>query len=214
MFSSIIDSIAGIFKKSHGDTHIHKSVSPMSVHISKDGSVVTIEHTKKIVAETTAAHKRDLPAVNIHSTVEKIHPNHYKTQNGKQVIDFIEKYCIDFRLGNAVKYLMRAGKKQNETFYDDINKAIWHINRYREIMIPIKIIDQGPDLTFRFEDHNQPTTLDIKSDLEIYDLKFLMIKEAIFMLATIDSIGGYEYRNTQLHKATDLLENQKYAATA
>ncbi len=204
MFSSIIDSIVGVFKKSHGDTHIHKSVSPMSVHISKDGSVVTIEHTKKIVAETMAAHKRDLPAVNIHSTIEKIHPNHYKTQNGKQVIDFIEKYCIDFSLGNAVKYLMRAGKKQNETFYDDINKAIWYINRYKEYCISYTS-ENGISVDFSKELHD---------DLAIYDLKYKMIAAAIVRLVYSTQELNNAASLCDINEALKLLEEQKTTAAA
>lgn len=38
------------------------------------------------------------------------HPSHYA--NGKiEVIDFIEDKNFNFHLGNAVKYICRAGKK-------------------------------------------------------------------------------------------------------
>lgn len=64
---------------------------------------------------------------------DKINPAHYKATDGSdyQVIDFIEEYDLfDFRLGNATKYLCRAGKKEGETINVDTKKALWYINRY------------------------------------------------------------------------------------
>ena len=60
---------------------------------------------------------------------EKVnHPNHYNT--GKiEVIDFIEDQNLNFNLGNAVKYISRAGKKDPAKFREDLEKAIWYLNR-------------------------------------------------------------------------------------
>ena len=61
------------------------------------------------------------------------HPNHY-TDGEFEVIDYIESYGYNanFYLGNAVKYLSRAGKKSTDTKREDIDKAIWYLNRYLE----------------------------------------------------------------------------------
>lgn len=57
------------------------------------------------------------------------HPNHYNT--GKiEVIDFIEDQKLGFHLGNAVKYICRAGKKDPSKLKEDLEKAIWYIERY------------------------------------------------------------------------------------
>lgn len=59
------------------------------------------------------------------------HPAHYA--DGKiEVIDFIEDKKLGFHLGNAVKYIARAGKKNPEKTGEDLRKAIWYINRYIE----------------------------------------------------------------------------------
>lgn len=59
------------------------------------------------------------------------HPNHYNT--GKiEVIDFIEDQNLNFHLGNAVKYICRAGKKDPSKTKEDLDKAIWYIKRYKE----------------------------------------------------------------------------------
>ena len=56
------------------------------------------------------------------------HPSHYNT--GKiEVIDFIEDQNLNFNLGNAVKYISRAGKKDPKKFREDLEKAIWYLNR-------------------------------------------------------------------------------------
>ena len=54
------------------------------------------------------------------------HPNHYQG-NKFEVIDIIEDYKLGFSLGNAVKYILRAGHKDD--YVQDLKKAIWYLNR-------------------------------------------------------------------------------------
>ena len=56
------------------------------------------------------------------------HPEHYQG-NKFEVIDIIEDYDLGFCLGNAVKYILRAGKKDD--IVQDINKAIWYLERFK-----------------------------------------------------------------------------------
>lgn len=54
------------------------------------------------------------------------HPAHYTT--GKiEVIDFIDDKELGFCLGNAVKYIARAGKKDPAKTVEDLEKAVWYI---------------------------------------------------------------------------------------
>ena len=54
-------------------------------------------------------------------------PAHYTT--GKiEVIDFIDNQKLSFSLGNAVKYIARAGKKDPDKIVEDLQKAAWYIN--------------------------------------------------------------------------------------
>lgn len=62
------------------------------------------------------------------------HPSHYA--DGKiETIDYIEDKKLGFCLGNAIKYISRAGKKEStgmtkkEKEVEDLKKAIWYINR-------------------------------------------------------------------------------------
>ena len=43
------------------------------------------------------------------------------------MIDVIEAFNLNFKLGNAIKYILRAGKKDSIT--QDLRKAIWYIER-------------------------------------------------------------------------------------
>ena len=56
------------------------------------------------------------------------HPVHYKA-GGIEAIEIIEAYGLDFHLGNAVKYILRAGVKTEDPT-EDLEKAIWYINRF------------------------------------------------------------------------------------
>lgn len=54
------------------------------------------------------------------------HPSHYTTHpSGVECITITEH--MNFNLGNAMKYIWRAGLKGNER--QDLEKAIWYINR-------------------------------------------------------------------------------------
>ena len=61
-------------------------------------------------------------------------PQHYADSN-IEVIDYIEDKNLGFCLGNAIKYISRAGKKHSvgksdkEKTIQDLNKAIWYLNR-------------------------------------------------------------------------------------
>ena len=58
---------------------------------------------------------------------DKINPDHYFTSTGAEVIDITED--MSFCLGNVVKYCQRAGKKPGESNLDDLNKALWYLQR-------------------------------------------------------------------------------------
>jgi hypothetical protein len=55
-------------------------------------------------------------------------PAHY-TDGKIEVIDYIEDKGLGFCLGNAIKYISRAGKKYKDKEIEDLKKAIWYIER-------------------------------------------------------------------------------------
>ena len=56
------------------------------------------------------------------------HPAHY-TDGRIEVIEYIEDKGLGYCLGNAVKYISRAGKKDPAKEIEDLQKAVWYINR-------------------------------------------------------------------------------------
>lgn len=59
-------------------------------------------------------------------------PAHYIAPNGMEAIDVIEGFGLGFHRGNAVKYILRAGKKGDAE--QDIRKARWYVERDLERM--------------------------------------------------------------------------------
>jgi len=63
---------------------------------------------------------------------DRINPKYYKEHpSGVECIDITRHYCFD--IGNAIKYLWRAGLKtengitNTEKEIEDLNKAVWYI---------------------------------------------------------------------------------------
>ena len=55
-------------------------------------------------------------------------PAHY-TDGKIEVIEYIEDKKLGFCLGNAIKYISRAGKKDPTKEIEDLKKAKWYIER-------------------------------------------------------------------------------------
>jgi len=56
------------------------------------------------------------------------HPAHYNRHpSGVECIDLVEQ--LPFNLGNAVKYMWRAGLKEPERSVEDLKKCIWYLER-------------------------------------------------------------------------------------
>lgn len=61
------------------------------------------------------------------------HPSHYGgSENIYEAIKVIDAWDLGFSLGNAVKYISRAGKKHPEKEIEDLQKSIWYINHHIE----------------------------------------------------------------------------------
>lgn len=61
------------------------------------------------------------------------HPSHYKTAR-MEVIDIIEEFKLGFCLGNVIKYVLRAGRKNEQTHIEDLEKAHWYLGREIETL--------------------------------------------------------------------------------
>jgi len=58
------------------------------------------------------------------------HPSHYGGQDSPyEAIKVIEAWELGFCLGNVVKYISRAGKKEQNDTVQDLKKALWYLER-------------------------------------------------------------------------------------
>ncbi len=66
-----------------------------------------------------------------------IKPSHYINENKKftrndgklEVFDIIDYYDLDFYYGNILKYIVRCGKKPNESMLKDLKKALVYLEK-------------------------------------------------------------------------------------
>ena len=56
----------------------------------------------------------------------EIKPDYYKS-GGLEAFEVIDAFDLDFNLGNAFKYIVRAGKKGDKA--EDLRKAVTYLNR-------------------------------------------------------------------------------------
>lgn len=72
--------------------------------------------------DTALQHSHDEPEHN--DAVN--HPSHY-TYGTIETIDYIEDKEFTYNLGNAIKYISRAGHKLDAI--EDLEKAVWYVKR-------------------------------------------------------------------------------------
>jgi hypothetical protein len=57
-------------------------------------------------------------------------PKHYGGNTTYEAIKVIEAWELNFHLGNVVKYISRAGKKDKTKLKEDLEKAKWYLDRF------------------------------------------------------------------------------------
>jgi len=62
------------------------------------------------------------------------HPSHYGGDNVYETIKVIEAWGLSFHLGNTIKYISRAGKKNPEKKIEDLKKAKFYLDRKIEFL--------------------------------------------------------------------------------
>jgi len=98
----------------------------------------TKDHTSQTVISLHSVEQKNTMTIT-HDSVN--HPSHYTAYKGLEVIDLTEQ--MNFNRGNAVKYIARAGLKNSDTEVEDLQKALWYIQR--EIDRIIKPQSGDPD---------------------------------------------------------------------
>lgn len=62
-------------------------------------------------------------------TYDHINPSHYRGDRKFEPIEVIEDWGLNYRLGNALKYISRNGRKPSEDPAEGLKKAIWYLER-------------------------------------------------------------------------------------
>ena len=65
---------------------------------------------------------------------DMINPSHYRGDRQFEPIAVIEDWNLNYRLGNAVKYISRNGRKPGEDPREGLRKAIWYLEREIEAL--------------------------------------------------------------------------------
>lgn len=71
-------------------------------------------------------------------------PSHYTAGRAFETIEVIEDWELGFCLGNAVKYISRAGRKTNGI--EDLKKAVWYLQRQIETEEAIETAEANDNL--------------------------------------------------------------------
>lgn len=76
----------------------------------------------------------DTPTASLPPSADLVnHPSHYN-QGKIEVIEFIEDQRLGYHLGNTVKYIARAGRKDPNKEVGDLEKAAWYLKRRIEVL--------------------------------------------------------------------------------
>lgn len=126
------------------------------------------------------------------------HPPHYNTDAGIEVIDVIELYGFEqsFKLGNAVKYIMRAGRKASTTRKRDLEKALWYMDRFK------LMLDDGAAVWPRSDDIG--TALDTHPIEKILSA-FSLIGNQAGALQELLAVGVYDEEEDSFEEARGFL---------
>lgn len=102
----------------------------MGIKLNGPGSIITAAQQK---AEQTPASEPIITQQPVHRELGRKkeavnHPEHYGgKENPYEVIKVIRAWNLSFSLGNVVKYVARAGKKDPAKRLEDLHKALWYL---------------------------------------------------------------------------------------
>jgi hypothetical protein len=87
--------------------------------------VNNLEEVGRVIAGATASNR---PGTSGKKNDSVNHPSYY-TDGKIEVANYIADQNFNFFLGNVIKYVSRAGKKNPMTYIEDLQKAAWYLNR-------------------------------------------------------------------------------------
>lgn len=120
-----------------GLDNVRYTIQDPQISEDEDGSYIVAEriiggrckfYLKYLTIESYGV-LREHPTPNVASDQVR-HPAHYGGDTTYEAIKVIEAWELGFHLGNTVKYISRAGKKDQTKELEDLEKAAWYLQRY------------------------------------------------------------------------------------
>jgi hypothetical protein len=94
----------------------------------KDDIVWAFSITNNIATVSTGRFRWIEPPLTTHTASDVSHPHYYGGEdNVYEAIKVINAHDLNFCLGNAIKYVLRAGKKESDTKKQDLQKAVQYL---------------------------------------------------------------------------------------
>lgn len=113
------------------------------------------------------------------------HPAHYCQGRKYEPKDVIRDWNLGFSLGNAIKYISRAGRKQSAV--EDLRKAIFYINDEIEALEKTKQTAYAtPEWVTKFLQEECSSSDSTSTNLKVYS------GGGVYDLATFDTPGKAE----------------------
>jgi transcriptional regulator with XRE-family HTH domain len=100
----------------------------ITVRKYETGDIMPSQYSLLVIAEVLGVTREDIVKDKGDMIKKEMvnHPSHYNM--GKyEAIDVIEDWNLGFNLGNTVKYISRAGHKDD--IVQDLKKALWYLER-------------------------------------------------------------------------------------
>lgn len=70
------------------------------------------------------------------SNHDPVNPRHYADLGEYSAVHIVPIWGVGYEVGNALKYIQRAGSKPNTPEIQDLKKAVWYLNRRIHLLDP------------------------------------------------------------------------------
>ena len=115
-----LNSLANVLSEANEDNYMSFKVQDTLCRVIQEANRVNtyIRHYKN-------KQGKDMLMFEIEEKEMVDHPSHYN--QGIETIEYIESWSMNFNTGNVIKYVTRAGYKDNQL--EDLKKAMWYLDR-------------------------------------------------------------------------------------
>lgn len=125
-------------KRYLSESGIRDNINDLSTYIGSPDAIIT---TDDFSSEVYRMFSEDVSDEEIKKYIQNMvnnkehvnHPTHYGGKdNPYEAIKVIDAWDLGFSLGNTVKYISRAGKKETDKELQDLKKALWYLQHHIE----------------------------------------------------------------------------------